>query len=153
MDQAAQLERRMMESADVIFASAGDLSRALGRDVSAKPAEAAFDAFPRLRFLISTQRAAAEDYNQTLSMRVDSRAGSHATESIAVGPIVDRIGSGDALAGAALDAIIQGRSCEDIAAAGIAAGVLKIGIAGDRWVGTREELIAFHNQRGSDVRR
>jgi len=153
LDQAAQLERRMMESSEVLFASAGDLSRALGRDASGNPAETAFEAFPKLRFLISTRRETAAGFSQTLSMRIDSREGSHETDAFPVGPAVDRIGSGDALAGAALDAIIRGASLQEIAAAGIAAGVLKIGIAGDRWIGTREELSAFHEERGSDVRR
>lgn len=154
--EAARLERRMMKSAQVLFASSGDLSRALERKLPGEPegvAEAAFEAFPNLRFLISTRRETGSDYHQTLAMRVDSREGSHQTEPIPVGPIVDRIGSGDALAGAALDAILRGETVDRIAAAGIAAGVLKIGIAGDRWVGTRQELEAFHSDRGSDVRR
>jgi len=152
--EAALLERAMMEAADVLFASTGDLSRALGRDLSADGSSAAaFEAFPRLRFLVSTRRETGADYGQTLAMRIDSRDGSHQTPSIPVGPIVDRIGSGDALAGAALDAIIRGQSIEEVAAAGLAAGILKIGMAGDRWVGSRDELEAFHSQRGSDVRR
>jgi len=153
LDEAARLEREVMEGSDVLFASSGDLSRALGRDLQKGAAEAAFKAFPKLRFLVSTRRETAGDYSQTLSMRVESRDGSHETEAIAVGPVVDRIGSGDALAGAALDAIIRGASIEEIASAGIAAGVLKVGMAGDRWVGAREELETFHSSRGSDGRR
>lgn len=156
LGDAATLERRMMETAKVLFASAGDLSRALERELPGNPeraAEAAFEAFPQLAVLISTRRETDSDYGQTLAMRVDTRDASHQTDAIPVGPSVDRIGSGDALAGAALDAIIRGESVEQIAAAGIAAGVLKIGIAGDRWVGSREELEAFHTSRGGDVRR
>ena len=156
LGDAARLERRMMESAKVLFASAGDLSRALERELLGQPesaAEAAFDSFPQLAALISTRRETASDYGQTLAMRVDTREGWHQTDAIPVGPVVDRIGSGDALAGAALDAIIRGEPVEQIAAAGIAAGVLKIGIAGDRWVGNREELETFHTNRGGDVRR
>jgi 2-dehydro-3-deoxygluconokinase len=156
LTEAATLERRMMESAQVLFASSGDLSRALQRKLPSEPdgvAEVAFEALPKLRFLISTKRETSLDYHQTLAMRVDSREGSHQTDAIPVGPVVDRIGSGDALAGAALDAILRDEKVDRIAAAGIAAGVLKIGIAGDRWVGTREELEAFHSNRGGDVRR
>ena len=156
IEEAARLERKMMACAHVLFASAGDLSRALQRDLPGEPksvAEAAFAEFPSLRFLISTRRETGPDYAQTLAMRVDSREGAFETDAIPVGAPIDRIGSGDALAGAALDAIIAGAPVDRIAAAGIAAGVLKIGIAGDRWAGSRDELEAFHSDRRGDVRR
>jgi 2-dehydro-3-deoxygluconokinase len=156
IEEAARLEARMMAAAQVLFASEGDLSRAVQRDLSGTPdgvAKAAFEAFPSLRFLISTRRETDSIYAQTLAVRVDSRDDSHETEAVPVGPLVDRIGSGDALAGAALDAIISGEPVDKIAAAGIAAGVLKVGIAGDRWVGSREDLEAFHSDRREDVKR
>lgn len=154
--EAARLERQMMEAAEVLFASRGDLSRALGLELPTDAravAEAAFDQFPKLRFLISTRRTNADDYGQSLAMRVDAREGEFETEAVPVGPVVDRIGSGDALAAAALDRIMHNAAVEDIAAAGLAAGILKVGVAGDRWVGTRDELAAFGDGRGGDVKR
>ena len=154
LDEAARLEREMMEASELLFASAGDISRALGRELDSDGAsQAAFDAFPRLKILVSTRRQTANDYSQSLAVRVDSRDRSYQTEAIPVGPIVDRIGSGDALAGAVLDAVIRGAPIEEIAMTGLAAGVLKVGIAGDRWVGTREDLEQFQKGRGGDVRR
>lgn len=155
LQRAAELERKVMAKAQVLFASPGDLGRALGRPLGDQSAarDAAFAEFPDLRFLISTRRENGTDHSQTLSMRIDSREASHQTDAFDVGPVVDRIGSGDALAGAVLDAVIRGAALPEIAAAGVAAGVLKIGIAGDRWVGSREELQAFHGNRGGDVRR
>ncbi|QIK79649.1 sugar kinase [Sphingomonas piscis] len=152
--EAARLERQMMDAAEVLFASAGDLSRALGRCVDQQnAAELAFASFPKLRYLISTRRAHRGDYDQSLSMQVHTSDGAYETEATPVGLVVDRIGSGDALAAAALDGIMRGASLQQIAEAGLAAGILKIGIAGDRWVGTRDELADFHSGIGGDVKR
>ena len=144
----------MMDAAQVLFASPGDLSRALGRELSyANAAAVAFEAFPKLRFLISTHRDTSDDYRQTLQVRVDSREGSEEAGPHDVGPVIDRIGSGDALAGAVLDGIIRGAPLQEIAQLGIAAGVLKMGVIGDRWTGSRADLLAFGTQDGGGVRR
>jgi 2-dehydro-3-deoxygluconokinase len=134
-EDAAAMERSMMKAADVLFASTADLTRALGHELtggSRDAAEAAFKAFPRLRFLVSTRREATAANDQTFSVRVDSRGDAFETDLASVGPPLDRIGSGDAVAGAALDAIIRGASIREIARNALAAGLLKIGIAGDR---------------------
>jgi 2-dehydro-3-deoxygluconokinase len=159
LSEAAELERRIMEATDVLFASPRDIGRALGRDFpDATPegrrvaAEAAFDAFPNTQFIISTRRELSEG-PPTLIVRIENRDAAFETEPTPVGPVIDRIGTGDAMAGAIIDAILREVSIHDIARAGIAAAVLKHGISGDQWVGTAAELEAFHAPRGADVLR
>ena len=153
-DDAAGLERRMMNMADVLFASARDISRALDRDIpDAKAAvEAAFEAFPNAQFIISTRRE-LDDRPAALVVRIDSRDGAFETEATPIGPVIDRIGTGDAMAGAIIDAILREASIAGAARVGLAAAVLKHGISGDQWTGSAAELEAFHAPRRGDVLR
>lgn len=140
--------KTLMSMAQVIFASAQDISRGLGIDVSdgGAAAGAAFEAFDRLQFIASTQRS-----TDRLSARIDSRDGSHETESAPLGHIIDRIGSGDAFAGGVIDGLIRRLPIEQCARRGLAAAVMKHSIAGDRWVGTLADLEAFDPFAVGDV--
>ncbi|MEO5772667.1 MAG: sugar kinase [Sphingomicrobium sp.] len=158
--KAAELEHLVMQSTDLLFASPRDICRALGCDVSeATPqgrreaAEAAFDAFPSVQLIVSTRRDIQLDRTTTLTVRVENRETSHETDPTPIGTVVDRIGTGDAMAGVVIDAVLRGATIVEIAQLGVAAAVLKHGIAGDQWVGTAAELEAFHGKRQGDVLR
>ena len=145
--------------ADVLFASPIDISRLLGRDRPGDSADdrraasqAAFAAFDRLQQVASTQRIFGQA-NQHLSARIDTREREYETNPAPLGDAIDRIGSGDAFAGAVIDGILRGRAPEQCANAGLAAAVAKHGMSGDRWIGTRQELEAFDPFRAGDVRR
>jgi 2-dehydro-3-deoxygluconokinase len=151
--------RQLTGIADVLFASPGDISRVLGIDLQSETredrraaAEAAFEAFEHVRFIATTTRL-AEAGRSTLSARVDSRELGYETAAAALGTIIDRIGSGDAFAGAVIDAILRRAPLEEIAQRGLAAAVLKHGISGDRWIGTRAELESFDPFAAADVQR
>lgn len=151
--------RGVARIADVLFASPEDLSRILELDLPCdgpqdrrSAAEAAFAAFPRLQFVASTRRTYTED-RQGLSARIDGREGGHETKVAKLYTIIDRIGSGDAFAGAVIDCILSGASAETCSRRALAAAVLKHGIAGDHWIGTREELDAFDPYAPRDIRR
>jgi 2-dehydro-3-deoxygluconokinase len=116
-------------------------------------AEAAFDAYSNVQTIVSTRRELAADGSPTLTVRVESREAAFETEPTPIGPVIDRIGTGDAMAGVMIDAVLRGASIFEIARLGVAAAVLKHGIAGDQWVGTAAELEAFHNSRQRDVLR
>ena len=154
LGEAALVERRMMAQADLLFASARDMSRVLGREVNgeSEASKAAFEAFPNLSFIVSTRREATSG-PAMLSVRIDSRDGTYETEPSPIGPVIGRIGTGDAMAGAMIDAILRETSIEDAAKVGLAAAILKHGISGDQWIGTAAELEAFHAPRGGDVLR
>ena len=151
--------RQLTGLADVLFASPADISRVLGIDLQTPTrehrraaAEAAFEAFDGLKFVASTTRS-LEGPLQTLSARVDSRELGHETAPAPLGTVIDRIGSGDAFAGAVIDAVLRRACLEEIAQRGLAAAVLKHGIHGDRWIGTRAELESFDPFVAGDVQR
>jgi 2-dehydro-3-deoxygluconokinase len=133
---------------DVLFAGPYDLAR-FGLDEGG-PVQAAFSAFQKVKVIASTRRCVER---QQLSARVDTRVDAHETGAASLGQVIDRIGSGDAFAGAVIDAILRGASVEETAAIGLAAAVMKHAIAGDRWIGTREELEAFDLFEPGDIRR
>lgn len=158
--EAAGLEREVMSMTDLLFASGRDICRALDCDVPdataqgrRQAAEMAFEAFPAAQLIVSTRRELAPDGSPTLTVRVDNREGAHETDPTPIGRVVDRIGTGDAMAGAMIDAVLRGADIFEIARLGVAAAVLKHGIAGDQWVGTAAELEAFHAARQGDVLR
>ena len=146
--------RSLMEMAHLLFASPHDISRVLqvGADDARAAADAAFDAFEDLQFIASTCRSQDGD-RQTLSARIDSRETWHETEAAPLRLVIDRIGSGDAFAGAVIDGIRSGLSLERCASQGLAAAVIKHSIAGDRWIGTRADLETFDPFGPGDVLR
>ena len=148
---AAELGRvkDLMGMADVLFASPRHLARALDLE-DEDPMKAAFSAFPKVQVIARTKRSVEQ---QKLSARVSTRDDGFETDAAPLSQVVDRIGSGDAFAGAVIDAVLRGVSPKEIANSGLAAAVTKHGIAGDRWIGTREELEGFNPFAPGDIRR
>lgn len=158
-EQAALCLGEMAGQADVLFAGGFDIGRALGRalpDDSAQArraaAQMAFERYPSLQVIASTRRQITA-VGQQLAARVDCRDEGFETEAVSLNAAVDRIGSGDAFAGAAIDALLRGEGPEAAARFGLAAAVLKHGIAGDRFIGHREELDAYVAGAVTDVQR
>ena len=146
--------RSLMGMAHLLFASPHDISRVLqvGAEDPRVAAEAAFEAFQGLQFVASTRRSQEGDC-QTLSARIDSRESWHETEAAPLRHVIDRIGSGDAFAGAVIDGLKSGVSLERCARQGLAAAVIKHSIAGDRLIGTRADLETFDPFGPGDVLR
>jgi 2-dehydro-3-deoxygluconokinase len=151
--------RDLIGLADVLFAGPTDISRVLGIDLQTATsehrraaAEAAFAAFESLQLVAATTRS-LDDGRATLSTRIDSRDLGEETAAAPLGTVIDRIGSGDAFAGAVIDGILRGAPLTAIAKGGLAAAVLKHRLKGDRWIGTRAELEALDPFITSDVQR
>lgn len=151
--------RQIASRADYLFANAHDLSRLLETNLSSDTAddrraaaEAALNAFPSLRAVISTRRT-IDMAGQQLLARIDSREAGYETSPAPLHDVIDRIGSGDALAGAVIDRILRGAPPEQCVKLGLSAAVMKHGLSGDRWVGTREELEAFDPFVARDIQR
>jgi 2-dehydro-3-deoxygluconokinase len=147
--------KTLVGMATLLFASPQDISRVLGKNFSddrPEATEAAFATFERLETIASTRRSTDGD-GQRLSARVDQRASSHETEPARLGQAIDRIGSGDAFAGAVIDGLLRKFAPEECAKQGLAAAVMKHAMAGDRWIGTRAELQEFDPFDAGDVRR
>ena len=153
------LLRRIVSLSDLLFASPADLSRLLDQEFQCQTPDerrhavnAAFEQFERPRIIACTLRW-FEDGRQALSARIDTRESEYETKRTEIGAVADRIGSGDAFAAGVIDGVLREASIESSALRGLSAAVMKHGIAGDRWIGTREDLERFDPFSRGDVRR
>ncbi|WP_425228527.1 sugar kinase [Sphingomonas sp.] len=149
----------LVSHADLLFGNYRDIALLLGRDFRGEgearrrdAAEAAFDAFPRLRVIASTARTVEQVDRHRLSARVDTREGAAQTEEIAVAGIVDRIGGGDAFAAGVLHAQRNGGDPQAMARTGLALAALKHSLPGDASLFRQADLDAYL-AGGLDVRR
>jgi 2-dehydro-3-deoxygluconokinase len=150
--------RAVAATADVLFASTFDIARLLGLEPSKETldhrsaVEEAFRQFERLQLVATTRRVISQD-NQQLSARLDSRDHRFETDPASLGHVIDRIGSGDAFAGGVIDGLFGQTELGECAKRGLAAAVMKHGMTGDCWVGSREDLRAFDPHSMRDIRR
>ena len=144
----------LITAATALFASPQDISRILQTEFAdgASAAQAALERFKRLEVVAWTRRS-NDGGHQSLSVSVVTRSERHETAPAALGQVIDRIGSGDAFAGAIIDGLLRGKGADECAKQGLAAAIMKHGIAGDRWIGSRAELEAFDPFGKSNVRR
>ena len=144
----------LIAAATTLFASPQDISRILQSEFAdgASAAHAALERFERLEVVAWTRRS-NDAGHQSLSAHVVTRSEWHETEPASLGQVIDRIGSGDAFAGAIIDGLLRGKGAAECAKHGLAAADMKHAIAGDRWIGTRAELETFDPFGESDVRR
>lgn len=149
----------LVDDATILIGNHRDISLLLGRSFSGdgpdrrrEAAEAAFDAFPQLQLIASTARQLVTADHHRISARVDSRAGAHQTDEIAITGIVERIGTGDAFAAGVLDGWLAGGDLARMATTGLALGALKHSLPGDSAPITRAMVDAF-SAHGGDVRR
>lgn len=147
---------KLVAHVDLLFGNHRDIGLLLGRTFDADGrdwAEAAFEAFPRLRLIASTSRVVESVDRHRLSARIDARESWHGTEEMAVSDIVDRIGGGDAFAAGVLHALREGADIGRAAETGLALTVLKHSLPGDASQFRRADLDAFMAGGGLDVRR
>lgn len=150
---------KLVDMADIFFGNHRDIGLLLGRPFDGggpvrrrEAAEAAFEAFPRLRLIASTARHVEDADRHRLSARIDTRAGAHQTEEITVPGIVDRIGGGDAFAAGVLHGLLDGGAVETAARSGLALACLKHSLPGDASLFSQADIDAFWHG-GLDVRR
>ncbi|WP_129792619.1 sugar kinase [Sphingosinicella sp. CPCC 101087] len=128
----------LVEKAEIMFGNHRDISLLLGAkfggDGEARrraAAEAAFDAFPRLKLIASTARHVVDAETHRISARIDGRDGVAQTKEVEVTGIVDRIGAGDAFAAGVLHGLRLGRDLDWAARSGLALACLKHSLPGD----------------------
>ncbi len=150
---------RLVDHADLMFGNHRDIALLLDRDFPEEAearrrgaAEAAFEAFPRLRMIASTARHVEHVDLHRLSARVDTRDGHAQTEEVVLAGIVDRIGGGDAFAAGVLHALRQGGDAASAAATGLALAALKHSLPGDASLFRQADIDAYL-AGGLDVRR
>jgi 2-dehydro-3-deoxygluconokinase len=129
---------QLVSKAEILFGNHRDVSLLLGRDFGGDgegrrrgAAEAALEAFPKLRLIASTARHVEDADTHRISARVDSRDGFAQTDEVTVAGIVDRIGGGDAFAAGVLHGMLTGRDLYWTAKAGLAVTALKHSLPGD----------------------
>lgn len=153
----APILRDHVAGADLLIGNHRDVGLLLGREFAGEgqkrrreAAEAAFAAFPQLRFMASTAREVVTPQHHRLSARVDAADGFAETQAIDLTGIVDRIGTGDAFAAGVLARLDMG--LEAAAETGLALAVLAHATPGDQSFATARDLAAF-TAEGGDVRR
>lgn len=152
--------RRIVEQADLMFGNHRDIALLLGRDDFTgegedrrrAAAEAAFQAFPRLRTIASTARHVEHVDSNRLSARIDTRDGYAQTDEVLIAGIVDRIGGGDAFAAGVLHGLRSGQDSLGAARTGLALAALKHSLPGDAALFRQADIDAFV-AGGLDVRR
>jgi 2-dehydro-3-deoxygluconokinase len=158
---APLLLRELAGYADTVFGNARDLALILGRDfgdadsadVFQRAGAAAFEAFPTLQRIATTVRRQQSVDQHEISAWMLTRSGQVATRSYAVGPIVDRIGAGDAFAAGVLHGLRRGMKDEQTLHFGLAAACLKHSIPGDFNLVTEADVRALMDDAGFGVRR
>jgi 2-dehydro-3-deoxygluconokinase len=148
----------LVDEADLLFGNHRDAALLLGRpfdgDTTAARravAEALFERFPRLEWVASTARDVMAADANNLAGRIDGRERGWETDPVAVGQIVDRIGTGDAFAAGILHGLITADPQNALETA-LALAVLKHYVPGDASIATSDDVDAFlSGQR--DVRR
>ena len=145
--------------ATILFGNHRDIALLTGRSFAGDgaerrraAAEAAFEAFPKLRLIASTARHVTGADSNTLSARADTRDGFFQSEDTVIHGIVDRIGTGDAFAAGALHAWTGGADCRAIAENGLMMATLKHSIPGDMPLIDKRQLAACRDGL-RDVRR
>jgi 2-dehydro-3-deoxygluconokinase len=148
-DPAAIL-KDLVGTADIFFGNHRDISLLLGRDFGGEgperrreAAEAAFEAFPRLRLVASTARHVEDADTHRIAARIDGRDGAAQTEEVVVAGIVDRIGAGDAFAAGVLHGMLSGRDLDWTVQAGLALTCLKHSLPGDASLFGPRDIEAF----------
>jgi 2-dehydro-3-deoxygluconokinase len=145
--------------ADILFGNHRDISLVLGKDFSGdgadrrrEAAQAAFDAFPSLKLIVSTARHLVSADHHLLSARVDLRDSFAQTDEVDVTGVIDRIGAGDAFAAGVLHAYFAGGDADALAKTGLALTCLKHSLPGDASLFGQADIDAFVDGN-LDVRR
>ncbi|MCJ2185088.1 sugar kinase, partial [Novosphingobium sp. 1949] len=140
----------LMQAATIMIGNHRDIALLLGQPFSGEgperrreAAEAMFAAYPRLQLIASSAREVVSAQHHRIAARVDTRQGAHQTDALDVTGIVDRIGTGDALASGVLHGWLEGADRAQMAKAGLAYTVLKHTQPGDMPRIPRRELDAF----------
>ena len=147
---AAAILSSLVEQADILFGNHRDISLLLGRAFGGEgevrrreAAEAALEAFPRLKFIASTARHVADADTHRIAARIDGREGSAISGEMVVAGIVDRIGAGDAFAAGILHGLRAELDLESIVHAGLALACLKHSLPGDASLFSVRDIEAF----------
>ncbi|RZA27536.1 MAG: sugar kinase, partial [Lysobacteraceae bacterium] len=161
----ASILRSIIFEADLLFASHRDIELVLGTsfpqaDAGGRflaSAQAAFDAFPKLRRMAATVRVQRSVDHHALSaidaVRDGAGCTTHVTAVHELPAIIDRIGTGDAFAAGVLHGELLGMEAERGLEFGLAAACLKHSLPGDFALSRAADVQQVQHGQGFDVRR
>jgi 2-dehydro-3-deoxygluconokinase len=148
----------LVDEANLLFGNHRDIGLLLGRpfegdtaDARRIGAEALFERFPRLEWIASTVRDVIDAETNILAGRLDGRERGWETKPVAIGRIIDRIGTGDAFAAGMLHGLMTADPQSGLQTA-TALAVLKHYVPGDASIATRHDVDSFLSDQ-RDVRR
>jgi 2-dehydro-3-deoxygluconokinase len=153
--------RDIVGCADLLFASERDIALILTEnfdggnptDRFALAAAAALAAFKKVRYIATTFRDQRSVDDQDLSAALVTRGATHTTAAYTLGPVVDRIGSGDAFAAGILHGFQQEWGLQSSLDFGLAAACLKHSIAGDFNLCGEENILHLMKNGGFGIKR
>jgi 2-dehydro-3-deoxygluconokinase len=157
-EEAPPLLRALANEADVLFANAHDIALLADEAFAGHPEDErrlvarAFALFPKLRVIASSRRAMSAADRLSVSVKVDGRDGMATSPEKTLSNVVDRIGTGDALAAGVLAGLGPSHDIARAAEWGLALFCLKHSIPGDASLADMSDLEAFLDAR-LDVRR
>ncbi len=161
----AEILAALLRETDIAFADHRDIGVILGDDdANPRPEEPgarfmaaaarAFAAFPRLQRIATTVRTQYTVDDHAMSALMATRDGAlHATPTIAVSGIVDRIGTGDAFSAGVLHGLLVGLDDAASLHFGLAAACLKHSIPGDFNLVRADDVLAVVRNDRLDVKR
>ena len=148
--KALEVNRRLVSSADVLFAGREDFSLRLGVDLSNLPASReghaeeellrrVAGAYPNLRAIAMTQRMAESSCTHHWGA-VALVAGTFVAVEARAVDVLDRIGGGDSFAAGFLYGLLESHDAEWALACGVAHGALAMTTPGDTSMATLAEV-------------
>lgn len=160
-DDAPSLTRKVAAEATVLLGNDRDIAMMLGatfahEDASqrfAAAAELAFQTWPRLRWMVATERLHHSADQQDVRGLCATRDGVLHTRWCALPGIVDRIGTGDAFTAGFLHRLLSGATEREALEFAFAAFCLKHSVPGDVNLLGEGEISHFMTGESFDVRR
>ena len=159
--EAARVLRELAGRAQLLFANVHDTGLLFDVDaVDKDPADAfriasaaAFAACPGLRFVAATDRVVHGPQHHDLTGRLADREGTASSRTLALTPVVDRIGGGDAYAAGVIYGIAKHLERARIVEFAVTLAALKHGTPGDFIVTRADEVWSAIEPGQRDVRR
>jgi 2-dehydro-3-deoxygluconokinase len=144
----------LMELSQVMIAGTRDFKQCLNEDFKnyLEVKRMAFDRFPKLDYLVKTDRSGDNASANTLTGILHARKKSFSSKTYELSHIVDRVGSGDAFAGGLIYGLLHLKPKEAIEFA-MAAGVLKHSVPGDVLLCTLQEVFDLVAGQGGKIKR
>lgn len=154
-DQAPAILRDIFAEADIVFGDERDIGLVLGRsfDDRAKAVAAAFAAFPKLKRIACTTRAAHSVDAQDSGAAMYTREDIHLVPAVSLSGIIDRLGAGDAFAAGVIHGLVSGMADAEALRFGHAAAVLKHSLSGDFFTLSADAVRSAMGAQSMDVKR